>query len=134
MSRPRACIRGLFLGPMRAVFPVIVVTAALMGSCGEPEPASPHVVSLERGKGLYTQVCAQCHGLDARGVPMLGADLTTSTFFLESTDDELVAMISKGKPAADGRPPMPPKGGRLDLTEHDLLDIIAYIKTLSHEP
>lgn len=39
-------------------------------------------------------------------------------------------MIKQGRPATGERPAMPPKGGRLNLTDDDIRDIIAYVKSL----
>lgn len=76
------------------------------------------------------QVCAQCHGMDARGHRFLGADLKASPFFNQTPEDDVLAMIKMGKPATTDRPAMPPKGGRMNLSDEDIRDIIAYIKTL----
>lgn len=118
---------------MKQFFPVLLLALSLAG-CGErPAPVTPaqtSAPSAAQGRSLYIQVCAQCHGMDARGHKFLGADLKTSVFFNQSPEDEVVAMIVAGKPATADRPAMPPKGGRLSLTEQDIRDIIAYIHSL----
>jgi disulfide bond formation protein DsbB len=87
-----------------------------------------------RGKQLYTQGCIGCHGPDARGLPGLGKDMTTSAFVMGQSDAQLVAFIKQGRPANDPanttRVEMPPRGGIPTLTDAQLADIVAYLRTL----
>lgn len=39
-------------------------------------------------------------------------------------------MIKVGRPPTADRPAMPPKGGRLDLTDDELHDIVAFLRTI----
>jgi disulfide bond formation protein DsbB len=79
-------------------------------------------------------VCIACHGPGGVGVEGLGKPFTTSEFVRSQTDAELLAFVKVGRPI--GHPDnttgvdMPPKGGNPALTDEDLLDIIAYIRTL----
>lgn len=120
-------------------FPLILMAllALLVGApaCGEKPAApvasaAPRQASPEKGRMLYMQVCAQCHGAAARGVNFLGADLKTSAFFNQGDERAVIDLIVHGKPATSDRPAMPPKGGRLNMTEDDIRDIIAYIHSL----
>lgn len=116
-------------------FPLILIGLfAGLPACGEkpaaPASAAPREPSPDKGRMLYMQVCAQCHGVAARGVNFLGADLKTSAFFNESDEAAIIQLIEQGKPATADRPAMPPKGGRLNMTEDDIRDIIAYIHAL----
>jgi mono/diheme cytochrome c family protein len=83
---------------------------------------------------LFQGTCAACHGPDAKGLPTLGKDLTTSEFAKEKTDQELLAFIKVGRPVSDPlnttNVDMPPKGGNPALSDQDLLNIIAYVRTL----
>lgn len=96
----------------------------------EPAPEGDAVV----GETLFQNTCAACHGSDAKGLPGLGKDLTTSEFVRGLSDAELVAFITEGRPADDPANTrgvaMPPKGGNPALTAEDLFDIVAYIRTL----
>ncbi len=87
-----------------------------------------------KGKTLYASTCASCHGPEAKGLPNLGKDLTTSAFAKGLSDDELLKFIQKGRPASDPANTtgvdMPPRGGNPALKDADLKDIIAYIRTL----
>lgn len=86
------------------------------------------------GKKLFTSSCSSCHGPDAKGLPGLGKDLVTSQFVASQTDPELLAFIKKGRPASDPanttQVDMPPKGGNPALTDANLDDIIAYIRSI----
>ncbi len=86
------------------------------------------------GKTLYGQTCAACHGMDAKGLPKLGKDLTTSTFVAEKTDPELLNFVKVGRQPSDPLNTtgvaMPPKGGNPALTDQQIMDIIAYVRTL----
>jgi disulfide bond formation protein DsbB len=64
----------------------------------------------------------------------LGEDLTGSTFAKGLSDADLIAFVKKGRPASDPanttKVDMPPKGGNPTLTDQDLTDIVAYVRTL----
>ncbi len=87
-----------------------------------------------KGKDLYMQSCSACHGPDAKGLPKLGKDLTTSEFAINKTDEELLEYVKVGRtpddPLNTTGVAMPPKGGNPALTDQQILDIIAYVRTL----
>ncbi|NLF66759.1 MAG: cytochrome c [Chloroflexi bacterium] len=86
------------------------------------------------GEELYNQVCIACHGEGGQGIEGLGKPFTTSEFIADQSDQELLDFIKTGRPV--GHPDnttgvdMPPKGGNPALTDEDILDIIAYIRTV----
>lgn len=81
------------------------------------------------GRELFGTVCAVCHGPDGRGVDGLGKNLAESDFVARCSDDAMRQFLVLGRPAA--RPvAMPPKGGRPDLTDADLRDVVAYVRGL----
>lgn len=86
------------------------------------------------GETKFQATCAACHGPDAKGLPNLGKDMTTSEFISSSSNAELLAFVKTGRPPGDPANTtgvdMPPKGGNPTLTDQDLADIIAYIRTL----
>ncbi len=83
-----------------------------------------------RGHRLFIQICAQCHGMNGEGVDFMGARLIASDWVAQRSNQELVAFLKEGRPAQADRPAMPPKGGRLDLTDRHLYDIVAFMRTL----
>lgn len=88
----------------------------------------------KKGEELYAQSCAACHGPDARGIQGLGKNLRSSEFVKGLSDAELVEFIKKGRDASDPANTtgvaMPPKGGNPSLTDQDLYDIVAYMRSI----
>ena len=76
-----------------------------------------------KGKTVFEGTCISCHGPDAKGLPGLGKDLTTSEFVAAQTDNQLIGFVKKGRPASDpantNKVDMPPKGGNPALTDTD---------------
>lgn len=86
------------------------------------------------GEEHFARVCAACHGPAGVGRPGFGKTLARSAFIQGLDDEALLAFIKKGRYPGDpqnttGRG-MPAKGGNPALSEDDLLDIIAYLRTL----
>ncbi len=129
----------------------ISVIMFLMFQCGEnnnggdkQHPQTDNVQSNDvkslkgnavNGKILFDQTCSACHGMDAKGLPNLGKDLTTSNFVKSESDKELLEFIKRGRPSNDPLNStgvaMPPLGGNPSLTEPQLRDIIAYMRELN---
>jgi hypothetical protein len=84
-----------------------------------------------RGKTLYRR-----HGPEGRDVPHLGKDLVASKFTVDLSDDQLLAFVRKGRAANDNSNttgiPMPPSGGNPSLSDDQLREIIAYLRTLKN--
>jgi disulfide bond formation protein DsbB len=103
---------------------------ALIAAGGDVELAE----YIAHGAVIYKASCAACHGADARGMPTLGKDLIASDFVQKLDDDALLAFLLKGRdpsdPANTTKVAMPPKGGNPALSEDDLLDVIAYLRSL----
>ena len=117
----------------------IVLAALLLAACGDAPAAapSPAVVSGAAAKGqeLFTSACAACHGPNGEGVQGLGKNMHTSEFIKGKTDAELLAFIKVGRGADDPLNTtgvaMPPKGGNSALTDAELQDIVAFIRTIN---
>jgi disulfide bond formation protein DsbB len=88
------------------------------------------------GETLFAGTCVSCHGVDAKGLPGLGKDMTTSEFIASQTDQQLIDFIKVGRPTGDPANTtgvdMPPKGGNPALDDQDIADIVAYIRTLNN--
>jgi mono/diheme cytochrome c family protein len=118
---------------------VLLLIAGLgLAACGgsgqtEQAPAQASQGDPAIGKELFTS-CAACHGPAGEGVPGLGKDMTQSEFIASKTDDELVEFIKLGRDPSDPLNTtgvaMPPKGGNPALTDEDLQDIVAYMRSL----
>ena len=123
----------------RMLFPVmILILISIIGltACGgspTPEPTPAPRGDVAAGQELFV-TCAACHGPEGEGVPNLGKDMTTSEFIAGKTDDEVVEFIKTGRPPDDPLNTtgvaMLPKGGNPALSDDDLYDIVAYIRTL----
>lgn len=87
------------------------------------------------GESVYQGTCSACHGPDAAGITGLGKPLIASAFVQSLSDDELVVFIEEGRPAdhPDNTTgvAMLPKGGNPSLTEQDLSDVVAFLRTLN---
>ncbi len=87
------------------------------------------------GQTLYQGTCIACHGPDATGVEGLGKSLIGTDFVAGLTDSELVEFLKIGRPTSDPLNTtgvgMAPRGGNPALTDGDLLDIVAFIRSLN---
>ena len=110
------------------------LTIAACGGGAGGAPAGERKGDAAKGKTKFDGTCVSCHGPDAKGLPGLGKDFTTSAFVKSQTDAQLVDFIKKCRPANDPanttKVDMPPKGGNPALTDNDLYDIIAFLRTL----
>ena len=97
------------------------------------EPAMP-AGDAATGEELFTATCLACHGEGGVGIEGLGKDMTTSTFISGLSDAELLAFMKVGRSTSDPENTtgvdMAPKGGNPSLDDADLIDIIAYMRTL----
>lgn len=95
---------------------------------------SPSAGDAAAGEEIYTSTCAACHGADATGIEGLGKDLHNNAFVNGLSDAELVDFINEGRladhPDNETGVAMPPKGGNPSLDDDDLLDVVAYLRTL----
>ena len=87
------------------------------------------------GAEVFAGTCATCHGPDAMGIEGLGKNLHANAFVADKSDAEMLDFIKNGRPAGDPLNTtgvdMPPKGGNPSLTDQDLVDVIAYTRTLN---
>jgi disulfide bond formation protein DsbB len=116
---------------------VAALTLTACGGGGAPAPtATPQgpVGDATAGKQGYDSTCIACHGADAKGMPGLGKDLTVSEYVKAKSDADLVALIKVGRPASDPANTqgvdMPPKGGNPALDDQDILNVVAYLRSL----
>lgn len=93
---------------------------------GEADPVAA-------GHALFVQACAACHGQDAEGVTNLGNNLQASDFVRGLNDTELLQFIRTGRDLNSAENTsglvMPPSGGRPDLTDAQMAEIIKFVRT-----
>jgi disulfide bond formation protein DsbB len=86
------------------------------------------------GASVFEGTCATCHGADASGIDGLGKDLANNEWIRTHDDDQLVAFLKTGRLSSDPLNTtgvdMPPRGGNPTLTDDDLDDVVAYLRTL----
>jgi len=103
---------------------------ALAAAGGDAELAE----YIAHGTKVYAMTCSACHGKDGKGVQGQGKDLTTSDFVRKLNDDGLLEFIKRGRDPGDPlnttKVAMPPKGGNPALSDDDMLDVIAYLRSL----
>ncbi len=128
----------------------LVIIMLLLAACGgggsadtaadkssdqaEAEIAAASTGDPQAGKEQYDVLCVACHGPSGEGIEGLGKPFTTSEFLTEKSDQEMVEFIKVGRPSGDPLNTtgvdMPPKGGNPALTDDQIMDIIAYVRTL----
>jgi len=133
----------------------IIITALLiltfsLAACGgssgaEKQPAAPAkqeeptavaapVGDATKGEENFVKTCSACHGPEGKGIEGLGKDMTTSEFIAGLSDEEMVAFIKIGRTTSDPLNTtgvdMPPKGGNPALSEDDLYDIVAFMRSI----
>jgi putative heme-binding domain-containing protein len=100
-----------------------VVAAASLVRAQEPARKNPFegdARALQQGQALFRARCADCHGVDARG--LRAPDLTTGQA-MGRTDEQLFGVIRRGIPGTD----MPGNTGRDD----EVWMTIAFLRTLT---
>lgn len=101
-----------------------------------PEPTPQAVARPARsGEQIYQTTCAACHGFSAQGISGLGKPLVGTSFIAETSDEELVAFIIKGREVRDPLNTtgvaMPSRGGNISLTDAELQAVVTYIRDLN---
>jgi cytochrome c oxidase subunit 3 len=101
-------------------------------------PPSRNAGDPVKGRELFRNSCAACHGLRGEGIPGQGKDMRHSEFIRKLDDAGLLAFIQRGRLPNDalnttGRL-MPARGGNPFLTDANLLDIIAYVREVQESP
>jgi len=114
-----------------SLFLILAINLAACGG-GTSSAAAPSTAPAgdpAAGEKVFASGCAACHGMKGQGVAGLSQDMTQSQLIASATDQELVEFIKAG--GAPGETSvMLPKGGLPTLTDQNLVNIVAYIRTL----
>ncbi len=118
------------------LFAIVGLLLAACGGGGKPaEQGAVAPGDATKGKELFTATCAACHGPNGEGVKNLGKDMHASDFIAGQSDAQLLEFIKKGRdtgdPANTTGVAMPPKGGNPALSDAQLADVIAFIRTIN---
>ena len=115
-----------------ALLALATVAAGCGGGEGGGAPAAD--LAAQQGKAIFDRICATCHGKDANGLPKLGKGLRDNAFTRSQSDGELVTFLKTGRPATHPLNTtgvdMPPRGGDTTITEDDLKNVVAFLRTL----
>jgi disulfide bond formation protein DsbB len=129
----------------KGLIALLAVLALVFAACSESTGSATTVADTApvasgsgdpaHGEVLYGGSCIVCHGPGGVGVEGLGKPWVGSDFINSNTDEELVAFLQVGRPTDDPANTtgiaMQPRGGNPSLTDADLLDLVAYMRTLN---
>src|SRR4029079_8428913 len=110
-----------------AVLPI--VAALLLAAAGGGARKRPPTVATasEKGRAIYMQLCATCHGAAGNGYVADNApSLRSATFLASATDAFLEAAILRGRPGTARGASARATGGPLDPAEAN--DVIAFLR------
>lgn len=128
MQRKRTLTASLIL------IGLLALGLAACGGGSGSGPADTTSGDAAQGATVFAGTCSSCHGPDAKGIAGLGKDLTTSTFVAGLTDADLATFIKTGRPTTDPLNTtgvdMPPKGGNPALTDLDVTNVVAYLRSI----
>jgi disulfide bond formation protein DsbB len=129
---------------MKRLLVLLVALAMTLAACGGGDDAADTTAAgvtevtagdAASGENLYQGTCMACHGQAGEGVEGLGKPWVGSDFINSRTDAELLAFLIEGRPSDHPENTtgiaMMPRGGNPNLTDGDLLDLIAYMRTLN---
>ncbi len=86
----------------------------------ESATAAAPAADLAKGKSVYDVACFACHMTGAAGAPKMGDKAAWAPRIAQGMETLVHNAIS-------GKNAMPPKGGRTDLSDQDVLSAVAYL-------
>lgn len=85
------------------------------------------------GEATFMASCAVCHGPDATGIAKIGKPLRNSAFVQESTHEELIEIVTKGRAPSDplntSGALMPARGAR-GLSDGEIERVVYYLRAI----
>ncbi len=118
---------GVGRAPAADPAPIVAVPAST-----SPLDSLDTAASVERGKTLFEDNCAACHGRDGVGIPTLTPSLQTSDRVRALSALQLALLIRKGVPQDDPQNQtgnlMPPSGG-VEIGDAELDAVVAFLKS-----
>ena len=130
------------VGALILLTPIIAISAVLVGV---PEPTRPATSStsisttggvptqLVSGETVYKNTCMLCHGTDAQGSPHLGKPLRNSAYIQNSTDQELIDVITNGRfpdhPLNTTGVLMPARGAQ-NISDEAIVKVVGFLREI----
>ena len=108
------------VAPPPAAEPAAAPAAEAAPAPAPAEAAAPAAAAAIDGAAIYQQACFACHATGAANAPKLG-DKAAWAPRLPLGKDALLNSVLKGKGA------MPPKGGRMDLSDEQISAAVDYL-------
>ena len=111
--------------------PLVPAAASPPGPEGKPTEAETRQAfsghhDLVLGKAVFNHACLTCHGNSVRDAPRVG-DMAAWQARLAQGLDVLI------RHALDGHGRMPPRGGYITLTDHEVSSAVAYVYQMGTE-
>lgn len=125
MARERVIMKKVLLGVVVAAFVLSAWRTGLGNTVAHAADGDA-----QKGKAVYARNCVLCHGPQGRGDGPVGKTINppaadfTSAASKNKTDAELLATIETG------RPPTAMVGWKGQLSEAEIQDVLAYVKSL----
>jgi disulfide bond formation protein DsbB len=114
---------------------IFALSALFLAACGGSAEPTYSPEDIAQGETIFASTCSACHGQDAKGLPNLGKDLTTSDYVRDNDDETLLELLIIGRPTGHELNTtgvdMPPKGGNPSLSEDDLMTVVAYLRSIN---
>ena len=114
---------------------ILILSALFLAACGGSTEPTSSPEDIAQGGEIFASTCSACHGADAKGLPNLGKDLTTSEYVKDNDDAALLILLKEGRPSGHELNTtgvdMPPKGGNPALTDDDLLKVVAFLRSIN---
>jgi putative heme-binding domain-containing protein len=108
---------------LAVAFLLVSIDARVAAQAPVKNPHEGNPDAIRNGMGLFRARCADCHGMDARGVR--APDLTR-VWAMGRTDDGLFNTIRRGVPGTEMPAFVPPRN-----TDIELWQMLAYLRTLA---
>ncbi len=134
-AAPAVAVQPTALPPTTvAAQPTSEPTAAEVQATSIPATTIPQELQsfepvVAAGQSAYAQACVACHAADGSGVSMLAGSLANSTLIQEQAGIALYDFIVQQVTLPNGIP-HPAYGGQPNLSDEQVLNIIAYLYTL----
>ena len=110
------------------------VSYALPADLATVEGSGDLDLDLDSGRDLFLATCSACHGAAGQGMPNQGPDLRNSQVVPKSSDNDLLAFVTRGSAPTDPENKsglaMPPRGGNGALSDRQIKQIIKFVRSL----